>query len=163
MTVYRLGSGAQVSVLEPFIQSARSWTMKILRKKAKPVSVLMTLLLIMLTVPYQSVFAETIGTEQVINRVGGQKARNYLNQILVRKDVQSALKSNGIEPMEAKARIDSLSDAEVQKLYSHFKNLPAGGGDFGIIVGALLVVFIVLLVTDILGYTNVFTFVKHRS
>ena len=136
--------------------------MKILRKKAKPVSVLMTLLLFMLAVPYQSVFAELIGTEPVLNQVEGQKARAYLNQILVRKDVQSALISYDIDPVEAKARIDSLSDAEVQKLYGHFKTLPAGGSDFGIIIGALLVVFIVLLVTDILGYTNVFTFVRHQ-
>jgi len=137
--------------------------MKNLRKRAKLVSVLMTLLLFMLTVPYQAVFAEMIGTERVISQVNGQKARDYLNQILVRKDVQSTLISYGIDPMEAKARIDSLSDAEVQKLYSHFKDLPAGGGDFGIIIGALLVVFVVLLVTDILGYTDVFTFVKHRN
>ncbi len=123
----------------------------------------MTLLLFMLTVPYQAVFAEMIGTERVISQVNGQKARDYLNQILVRKDVQSTLISYGIDPMEAKARIDSLSDAEVQKLYSHFKDLPAGGSDFGIIIGALLVVFVVLLVTDILGYTDVFTFVKHRN
>jgi hypothetical protein len=137
--------------------------MKNLRKRAKFVSVLMTLLLFMLTVPYQAVFAEMIGTERVISQVNGQKARDYLNQILVRKDVQSTLISYGIDPMEAKARIDSLSDAEVQKLYSHFKDLPAGGSDFGIIIGALLVVFVVLLVTDILGYTDVFTFVKHRN
>jgi hypothetical protein len=137
--------------------------MKNLRKRAKLVSVLMTLLLFMLTVPYQAVFAEMIGTERVISQVNGQKARDYLNQILVRKDVQSTLISYGIDPMEAKARIDSLSDAEVQKLYSHFKDLPAGGSDFGIIIGALLVVFVVLLVTDILGYTDVFTFVKHRN
>ncbi|MGA8179253.1 MAG: PA2779 family protein [Desulfobacterales bacterium] len=137
--------------------------MKNLRKRAKLVSVLLTLLLIMMTVPYQAVFAEMIGTERVISQVNGQKARDYLNQILVRKDVQSSLISYGIDPMEAKARIDSLSDAEVQKLYSHFKNLPAGGSDFGVIIGALLVVFVVLLVTDILGYTNVFTFVKHRN
>jgi hypothetical protein len=137
--------------------------MKNLRKRAKFVSVLMTLLLFMLTVPYQAVFAEMIGTERVINQVNGQKARDYLNQILVRKDVQSSLISYGIDPMEAKARIDSLSDAEVQKLYSHFTDLPAGGSDFGIIIGALLVVFVVLLVTDILGYTDVFAFVKHRN
>jgi Family of unknown function (DUF6627) len=136
--------------------------MKILRKNAKPVSVLMTILFFMLAVPYQSVFAGLIGTERVINQVEGQRARNYLNQILVRKDVRAALISHGIDPVEAKARIGSLSDAEVQKLYDRFKNLPAGGSDFGIIIGALLVVFVVLLVTDILGYTNVFTFVKHR-
>jgi Family of unknown function (DUF6627) len=137
--------------------------MKNLRKRAKLVSVLMTLLLFMLTVPYPAAFAEMIGTGRVINQVNGQKARDYLNQILVRKDVQSTLITYGIDPMEAKARIDSLSDAEVRKLYSHFKNLPAGGSDFGVIIGALIVVFVVLLVTDILGYTNVFTFVKHRN
>ncbi len=123
----------------------------------------MAVLFFMLIVPYQAVFAEMIGTERVINQVRGEKARDYLNQILVRKDVQSALVSYGIDPVEAKARIDSLSDAEVHKLYSHFKNMPAGGSDFGVIIGALLVVFVVLLVTDILGYTNVFTFVKHRN
>ena len=137
--------------------------MENLRKSAKPVSVLMTLLLFMLSVPYQSAFAEMIDTEGVINQVRGQEARNYLNQILVRKDVRSALVSYGIDPMEAKARINSLSDAEVKKLYSHFKDLPAGGSDFGVIIGAILVVFVVLLVTDILGYTDVFTFVKHRK
>jgi hypothetical protein len=135
--------------------------MKILRKKTKSVSVLMTILLFMLAVPYQPVFAEIIGTERVINQVEGQQSRDYLNQIIVRKDVQAALISHGIDPMEAKARIDTLSDTEVHKLCSQLKQLPAGGSDFGIIIGALLVVFIVLLVTDILGYTNVFTFVRH--
>ncbi len=38
--------------------------------------------------------------------------------------------------------------------------LPAGGSAVGAIVGAGLVIFIVLLITDILGYTNVFTFVR---
>ena len=137
--------------------------MKLLRKSVKPVSVLMIILLFMLTIPYQPAFAELIGTERVINQDGSQQARHYLNQILVRKDVQAALISNGIDPTEAKARINSLSDEEVQNLYSRLKDLPAGGSDFGVIIGALLVVFVVLLVTDILGYTNVFTFVKHRK
>ncbi|MEJ2657086.1 MAG: PA2779 family protein [Desulfobacterales bacterium] len=135
--------------------------MNILRKKARPVSLLMAMLLFMLTVPYHTVFAEIIGTERVINRVRGQKARDCLNQILFRKDIQASLISQGIDPVEAKARIDSLSDTEVQNLYSQLKHLPAGGSDFGVVIGALLIVFIVLLVTDILGYTNVFTFVKH--
>ena len=137
--------------------------MKLFRKNAKPVSVLMIILFFMLTVPYQPVFAEIIGTERVITQDRAQQARHYLHQILVRKDIQAALISNGINPKEAKARIDSLSDAEVHRLYSQLNRLPAGGSDFGVIIGALLLVFIVLLVTDILGYTNVFTFVKHRK
>ena len=41
--------------------------------------------------------------------------------------------------------------------------MPAGGSTVGIIVGAILIVFIILLITDILGYTSVFPFTKkHR-
>jgi hypothetical protein len=66
----------------------------------------------------------------------------------------------GIDPIEAKARLDSLSDAEVIRLAEQIENLPAGGDALGILVGAALIVFIVLLITDILGYTNVFPFVS---
>jgi hypothetical protein len=41
--------------------------------------------------------------------------------------------------------------------------LPAGGSTFGVIIGAAVIIFIVLLITDILGYTDIFTFVKHPS
>jgi hypothetical protein len=135
--------------------------MKVIRKKAKPVSVLLTLLMLMLAMPSQSVFAAMIGTETVINTVKGEQARNDLNRILARQDVHDVLVSHGIDPVEAKARVDSLSDEEVMRLYDRIGNLPAGGSDFGIIIGAMVVIFIVVLITDILGYTNVFTFVKH--
>ncbi|WP_368428541.1 PA2779 family protein [Sulfuricaulis sp.] len=36
---------------------------------------------------------------------------------------------------------------------------PAGGDSF---LGALVFIFIVLLITDILGLTNIFQFVKHN-
>jgi hypothetical protein len=38
------------------------------------------------------------------------------------------------------------------------KSLPAGGGALGTIVGAALIIFIVLLLTDIFGFTDVFSF-----
>jgi hypothetical protein len=41
--------------------------------------------------------------------------------------------------------------------------LPAGGDGLGILVGAALIVFLVLLFTDIAGYTDVFPFVKHQN
>jgi hypothetical protein len=40
--------------------------------------------------------------------------------------------------------------------------LPAGGDAVGVLIGASLFVFIVLLITDILGFTDVFPFVKSR-
>jgi len=46
----------------------------------------------------------------------------------------------------------------------HDPSLPAGGSSaLGIVIGAILIVFIILLITDILGYTSVFPFTKkHR-
>jgi hypothetical protein len=48
------------------------------------------------------------------------------------------------------------------RLAQKLDQLPAGGDGLGVVIGAALVVFIVLLITDILGYTDVFTFVKKR-
>jgi hypothetical protein len=137
--------------------------MKLVRKKAKPVSVLMMVLMLLLTVPFQSVFAAMVGTETVIDMTRGQEARAHLNQILTREDVKAVFIAQGIDPLEANARIASLSDAEVVRLYDQIEQLPAGGGDFGTVLVVVGVIFIILVITDALGYTDVFSFVKTQQ
>ena len=134
--------------------------METIRQAAKPVSVLLTICMLMVTLPYKSSFAGMIGTETALDITRGQEARNYLKGIVAREDVQTALVAQGINPLEAKARIDSLSDAEAIDLADQIEQQPAGGSALGVIVGALLIVFLVLLITDILGYTDIFPFVK---
>ena len=134
--------------------------MKLLRQKAKPVSVFMTILLLLLAVPYQSAFAAMIGTETVIDTARGQEARDYLNRMMMREDVQTAFTSYGITPLEAKARLDTLSDAEIMRLYNQIEQLPAGGSDLGVAFIAVGVIFILLFITDLLGYTDVFSFTR---
>ena len=134
--------------------------MKLLRQKAKPVSVFMTILMLLLAVPYQSAFAAMIDTEAVIDMARGQEVRDYLNRIMAREDVQAVFTSYGINPLEAKARLDTLSDAEIVRLYDQIEQLPAGGSDLGTAFIAVGVIFIVLFITDILGYTDVFSFTK---
>ena len=134
--------------------------MKLLRQKAKPVSVFMTVLLLLLAVPYQSVFAAMIGTETVIDTARGQEARDCLNRMMIREDVQTAFTSYGITPLEAKARLDTLSNAEIVSLYNQIEQLPAGGSDLGVAFIAVGVIFILLFITDLLGYTDVFSFTR---
>jgi hypothetical protein len=134
--------------------------MRMIRQAAKPVSILMTICMLMVIVPYKSSSAAMIGTETALDVTRGQEARNYLKGIVAREDIQTALIDQGINPLEAKARIDSLSDAEAIDLADKIEQQPAGGNAVGIIVGALLIVFLVLLITDILGYTDIFPFVK---
>jgi len=134
--------------------------MKLLRQKAKPVSVFMTILMLLLAVPYQSAFAAMIDTEAVIDMAREQEVRDCLNQIMAREDIQAVLTSYGINPLEAKARLDTLSDAEIVRLYDQIEELPAGGSDLGTAFIAVGVIFILLFITDILGYTDVFSFTR---
>jgi len=116
--------------------------------------------MLLLVVPYQPCLAALIGTETVVDAARGREARQDINRILAREDVQKALRAQGISAEEAKARVNALSDAEVVSLSEKLDQLPVGGGALGTIVFAVLFVFVVLLVTDILGYNDVFPFVK---
>jgi len=113
--------------------------------------------------PYQAAIAALIPTEIAFDSEDASNARETIKNFLSRQDTQSYLISKGINPDEAKARIESLTDAEARMVSQHVENLPAGGNAVGIIVGALLLVFIILLITDFTGLTDVFPFVKkHR-
>ena len=68
--------------------------------------------------------------------------------------------NQGIDPREAVARIDSLSAAEAIAVADKLDQLPAGSGAIEVFLIVSLIVFIILLITDIMGYTDIFPFVK---
>jgi hypothetical protein len=74
--------------------------------------------------------------------------------------VRAQLESMGVNQADAKARVATMIDDEAAQLAAKIDNLPAGGDAAGALIGALLIVFIVLLITDILGVTHVFPFTK---
>jgi hypothetical protein len=123
----------------------------------------MAVMMLLIATPYQAAIAALINTETVLAENQSQEARDYLKQLMAREDVRSALSAQGIDLLEAEARIASLSDSEVIAVVDEIEQLPAGGNAVGIIVGAVLIVFLVLLVTDILGYTDIFPFVKAQK
>ncbi|PNX45684.1 MAG: hypothetical protein BV456_13280 [Thermoplasmata archaeon M8B2D] len=137
--------------------------MKLIRKNANFLSVFMATLMLLIAVPYQTILAAMIPTEVINDTNKSQEARDFLNELISREDIQNYLTNQGIDPLEAKARIDSLSDSEAVMMAKQLEQLPAGGGAVGIIIGAALIVFLVLLATDILGYTDVFPFVKKHK
>ncbi len=150
----------ETAIVDHLNANVRRRDMKVIRRAAKPVSIVLTVLMVLLSVPYQSALATMVETETVLGVAQSQEAREYLNEVLSRKDVQTALMAQGVDPLEAQARVASLSDAEAVRLAGQVEHLPAGGNAIGVIVGAAVLVFIVLLITDILGYTDVFPFVK---
>jgi hypothetical protein len=137
--------------------------MRRVRRFAKYVSCFVTITMLLMSLPVQPLQASMIGTETVLNLSKAANMRENLHKFLERKDVQDVMMAQGISPMEAKARVDCLSDAEVMQIAHRLDQLPAGGDGIGAIVGAAVIIFIVLLITDIMGYTDVFPFVKHSS
>ena len=137
--------------------------MKIIRKKIGFISLFMATLMLLIATPYQPLLAAMVPTEAIIYKNNAQDARDHLKTLISRNDIKNALISQGIDPDEAKARVDSLSDSEVIEVGDKIEQLPTGGGVFGALIGAALIVFLVLLLTDILGYTDVFPFVKSQK
>jgi hypothetical protein len=123
----------------------------------------MTVTMVFMTIPLQTVFAAMVGTETVLTTTQTQNARENLIRFLEREYVEAAMTAQGISSLEAKARVGSLSDAEVMRIAEKMDQLPAGGDGFAVVVFTALIVFLVLLFTDIAGYTDIFPFVKHKE
>jgi hypothetical protein len=109
------------------------------------------LLAVTLVVPFPA-HAAMLSTESALG-----PDRERIARILDRTDVQAQLQAYGVSAAEVKARVAALTDAEAAGLAARIDELPAGGVS---ILGAALIVFLVLLLTDILGYTKVFPFTR---
>jgi hypothetical protein len=136
--------------------------MKNVRMFLKPVGLFLAVFMFLISGPCQSAMAAMIGTESVVDSDRTQDAREYLKSLLAREDVKSALVSQGIDPGEAEYRLDSLTDEEAARLADRLQELPAGGDFFTTLLIVVFVVFLILLATDIAGYTDIFPFVKSK-
>lgn len=107
----------------------------------------------------QPVQAAMIGTEQVLSAEAARLNQGKIIAALERPDVVAQLERFGVSKEDAVSRVAALTDAEAAKVANQFDSLPAGGDS---IVGALLFVFVLLIVTDLLGLTRVFPFTRAR-
>ena len=133
-----------------------------LRKMIKPVSVFLVFSFLSLDYSVQTAKAQMIGTNTVIEAQKQQANRERIATFLGRDDVQQIMVRHGVNAAEAQKRVASLSDAELTKISRAMEQLPAGGDGVGAVIGAVVFIFLVLLITDLLGLTHVFPFVTHR-
>jgi len=115
---------------------------------------LMSLSLVVL--PIGPAQAAMIGNAQIINEVRSDLNRSELLHILDRETARQELIALGVSPDMVKQRVAQMTDAEVAQLNQHLADMPAGGD----ILGVLLLLFIVFIITDMLGATDIFPFVK---
>jgi hypothetical protein len=82
--------------------------------------------------------------------------RSRIASLLDRAEVRAQLQAYGVDAADVKMRVAALSDEEAAQLAAQLDSLPTGGS----IIGAIVLVFLVLLVTDILGFTKIFPFTR---
>jgi len=124
--------------------------MRSIRRHTQIIGIFMAVTMLLISTPYQSALAALIDTETVLDENQSQEARDYINQILAREDVRSALIAQGIDPLEAEARIASLSNSEIIQLSDQIENLPAGGNGLGLVIAVLVVVILVLVILKLM-------------
>jgi len=128
---------------------------------AKPLSLFLIFCFILLDFTAITAKAGLIGTETVINTLQQEKSRSQITAFLNRQEVLEVFSNQGIDHLQALKRVESLTDQEIAQICKVLDQMPAGGNGAGAVVGAVVFIFLVLLITDLLGLTHVFSFVNH--
>jgi hypothetical protein len=134
--------------------------MRRMQQWLRPLAQLMAAVMFLTSLPLGVAQAGLITTDQILADAAPQD-RERVTAFLEREDVRQQMVALGVDPDEALARVASLSDEEVRQISGHLANLPAGQSAVGAVLGAILIIFLVLLVTDLLGLTDVFPFVRN--
>jgi hypothetical protein len=121
----------------------------------------MAAFMLIVSMPIGVASAALVTTEQVIDKAGIEADRAVVAGYMARQEVRRQFEEMGIDPDEAASRVAGLSDAEIQQVAARIDEMPAGQASVMVVViSSALLIFLVLLVTDLLGLTDIFPFVN---
>ena len=120
----------------------------------RPLAWLLSALLILM--PVMSAQAGMLDTDTLITTGQSQQSIAGLQQLLEHEDAQRQLLALGVSPDQVRERVASLSDSELARINQGIDTLNAGGDS---VLGVLLIIFIVFVITDVIGATNIFPFI----
>ena len=100
--------------------------------------------------------AAMYGNQQIIQQHDSGMNRHELLRILDQDAAREQLQALGVSPDWARTRVNSLTDAELARINQGIVDLNTGESS---ILGVLLVVFIVFVITDVIGATDIFPFI----
>lgn len=110
----------------------------------------------LITISLGQAQAAIITNKQIIQHVQQETDKAALLQIISRADVQEQLLNMGVSSADIESRINQMTQEEVAQLNAQINELPAGGD----IVGIIVLVFVIFIITDVIGATDIFPFIK---
>lgn len=85
-----------------------------------------------------------------------EQTRDSLQQLLERDEARQQLQALGVSPEWALERARTLSAGELARINQGIGQLETGSDS---VLGVLLVIFIVFVITDVIGATDIFPFI----
>jgi hypothetical protein len=96
--------------------------------------------------------AGMIGTAHLVDNEARAATLSRMEVLLARADVAQQLESHGVEKEQVIERLNGLSTAELLELEGQIDEQIAGGD----VLAVIGIVFVVLLILDLTGVTDVF-------
>jgi hypothetical protein len=109
-----------------------------------------------MSMSFTSAQAAMISNDLVINHVQHYSAKTELLQTINRADIKEQLLNMGVKAEDIESRVKLMTHEEIAQLNQQIDELPAGGD----VLGVILIVFIVFVITDVIGATDIFPFIK---
>ncbi|MHB1586143.1 MAG: PA2779 family protein [Acidiferrobacteraceae bacterium] len=131
---------------------------KLMEVITRPVAMMLAVTMVLFGISGAAASADMVTTGAMLRSAEARSDRQKVVNFLDQARVQRELTKLGVPPAEARARVAALSDSQLHELAGRIQKLPAGGD----ILEVALLVFVILLITDILGFTDVFPFVHHH-
>jgi len=120
--------------------------------KSISLSVLFAIGAVSLSIPAQ---AAMVTTAQMGSNAGSQIVDQGVMQ-QKRDWIQQQLEASGVSPADSVIRVSSLSDNQVNQVRQRMDEMPAGGDALGV----AFAIFLVLVITDVMGATDIFPFIR---
>ena len=95
--------------------------------------------------------AGIVGTEHMVAQETRSLTLDRIDVILAGETVASQLAAWGVAPEMVRERMAAMSDVELQQLAANMETDPAGG-----VLVVIGVVFVVLVILELVGVTNIF-------
>lgn len=134
--------------------------MSILRRLRHFIAMPLIAAMTFLSMPLGVAQAGLIGSDSIVASETSAANRQAVDSFLQRQDVRDQMQAMGVDPSEAQSRVAALSDAEVAQIAGSLPADPAGQGALGVLIGAVIIIAVVLLITDIAGITSVYPFTR---
>ena len=115
----------------------------------------LTVSLLLICAPVSQAQAAIIANAQLIDQVQLANNKETLLQTINRVDLQEQLLVMGVTTADIESRINQMTQQEIAQLNQQINELPAGGD----VLGIILIVFIVFVITDVIGATDIFPFI----